>query len=46
MAPSFLAVVFALMQLVPTRLLDVIFRAAFGLRTARPPALQHASARP
>jgi short-subunit dehydrogenase len=38
MAPSFLGVVFALLPFVPTRLLDALFRWAFGLRPSSPPS--------
>ena len=44
MAPWFLAIPFALLPLVPTRLLDAIFRRAFGLRTRRAPQLEAATA--
>jgi short-subunit dehydrogenase len=39
MAPWFLAVPFAFLPFVPTRLLDALFRRVFGLRTTRAPQL-------
>jgi hypothetical protein len=36
MAPSFLSCVFALVPFVPTRIMDAVFRWAFGLRDGGP----------
>jgi NAD(P)-dependent dehydrogenase (short-subunit alcohol dehydrogenase family) len=44
-APSFLGLVLALLPFIPTRLVDALFRAAFGLRRARPPVLEGAAAK-
>jgi short-subunit dehydrogenase len=42
-APWFLAIPLAFLPLVPTRLLDALFRRVFGLRTRRPEALPPAA---